>query len=253
MSFDIVNAHKDVPADNGVIIYWLGGAGFVFKFAGGETVCIDPYLSDFAERVVGFRRLSLAPIKASELVFDLLLITHTHPDHLDADSFDILTKSNPASKVIASQDCAEFLKENKGVNYQIVSPGDVSQFDNLSVRVVDADHGDLCPEAIGFVIGCAGRSLYFTGDTAFNEKLLAEPIAAKPEIIIPCINGAFGNMNAKEAAVLARKCRSKVAVPCHFWLFAEHGGSPAEFKEYLNAESPETELLLLTPGRGIEV
>lgn len=252
MSFDIQNVRQDVPADNQVFIYWLCGAGFLFKFAGGQSVCIDPYLSDSVEALAGFRRLSLAPVKANELFFDLLLITHEHPDHLDTESFDELMQTNPDCKIIASTDCTKALKD-KDVDCRFVSPGDVVEIGAVTIRTVPADHGDYSPEAIGFIIEFGGRSLYFTGDTAFNEELLRDVINLKPEILIPCINGAFGNLDEKEAAVLAARCRAKAVVPCHFWLFAEHGGSPGKFRDFLKEESPATELYLLTPGRGVTV
>jgi len=118
---------------------------------------------------------------------------------------------------------------------------------------VPADHGDLCPSAVGFLIRFSGREVYLTGDTAFDENLMAESIKGQPEIVIPCINGAYGNMDESAAAILTGKCRAKTAIPSHFWLFAEHGGSPARFGECLKTHAPATNLLLLTPGRGVEV
>lgn len=253
MPFSITNIRNDVPGSSKkVIIYWLGGSGFVFKFHSRQIICIDPYLSDCVEKGFGFRRLSLVPLTTEELFFDVLLLTHDHLDHMDVDSFDILVKTNQNCRVVASTACADFL-EKKKVDYQLTAPGNVCKIGDITVKTVPADHGDLSPEAVGFVISFAGRSLYFTGDTAFNEKLLADTISLQPEILIPCINGAFGNLNEREAAIIASRCNAKVAIPCHFWLFAEHGGSPGKFKEHLNAESPGTEVLLLTPGRGVEV
>ena len=95
MSFDILNMRRDKPAENKIIIYWLGGSGFLFKFGTGQIICIDPYLSDGVEKEFGFRRLSLAPLRANELFFDVLLATHDHLDHLDTYSFDMLVKTNP--------------------------------------------------------------------------------------------------------------------------------------------------------------
>ena len=93
---------QHVPGRNQVLVYWLGGAGIVFKFDDGYTICIDPYLSNAVERLYGFKRLHPAPISADKLNFDALLITHEHEDHLDIDSFEELMKNNPASKVVAS-------------------------------------------------------------------------------------------------------------------------------------------------------
>jgi len=253
MPFDLLNIRQNKPRQGKAIIYWLGGSGFVFQFSGDEIICVDPYLSDSVERLFGFRRLSLAPIKAGELVFDLLFLTHDHADHLDIDSFDTIVKTNPGCRILTPRSCAGFL-ETKKAAYELISPGTLSQMGNVSLKTVAADHGELCPDALGFIISFAGRSLYFTGDTAFNENLMAEAIDARPEIVIPCINGAYGNMNEKDAATLVGKCQAKTAVPSHFWFFAEHGeGCPAKFRDLLKSGTTKTEVILLTPGRGVEI
>ena len=249
---DLLDIRQNTPADDKILVYWLSGAGFVFKFSSGQIVCIDPYLSDYAEQSVGFVRLSLPPVKASELVTDVLLITHEHPDHLDIDSFDEIIKNNPNCKIVASAACSEFL-QRKHADYQILAVGDNFSNSNFDILIVDTDHGKLSPEAVGCIITFAGRKIYYTGDTSYNEKVLADNIALNPEIIIPCINGTFGNLDEKQAAILAGQCQAKLAIPCHFWLFAEHGGDPEKFKKHLQNESPETELLLLKPGRGVEI
>ena len=201
MEFDIANIRRDTPGPGNVIVYWLGGSGFAFKFSEGETICIDPYLSDAAERLFGFRRLSLAPIKAADLSCDLLLFTHDHADHLDTDSFDALMHANRGCRVLAPASCADFLG-SRNAAYEIVSPGTRSQLGNVCIETVAADHGDLCPDAVGFVLSFSDRHLYFTGDTAFDEQRMAKAIGMQPEIVIPCINGAYGNMNETEAAIL---------------------------------------------------
>jgi len=98
-----------------------------------------------------------------------------------------------------------------------------------------------------------GHSLCVTGDTAYTKSMMAPAIASAPDIVIPCINGAFGNLNEEEAATLVAACKARLTIPSHFWLFAEHGGSPNEFRNQVDAKSPETEFVLMTPGRGIEI
>ena len=67
---DVLNL-KDIsqhePTKKKVLVYWLGGAGFVFKFDVGYTICIDPYLSDSVERLFGFKRLQPTPIIADRI------------------------------------------------------------------------------------------------------------------------------------------------------------------------------------------
>jgi L-ascorbate 6-phosphate lactonase len=253
MPFDIRQIRKHRPTAGKALIYWLGGAGFVFTFADGEVVCIDPYLGDAVERIYGgFRRLSLPPVKADELFFDTLLLTHDHGDHLDVDSMEPLMQANPHCRVLAPKPCVGFLRDHH-IAHELVSPGSISKIGNVTIKTVAADHGDLCPEAVGFLFTFSGRQLYFTGDTAYNKDLMAETIMAQPEILVPCINTAYGNLSEREAAVLANACGAKMAIPSHFGLFVEHGGCPRRFWESLQVEAPAVKLLVLTPGRGVEI
>jgi len=248
MDFDVKQVGQVNVASNKIIVYWLGGSGFIFKFDSGITVCIDPYLSNSVEKLCGFKRLSLPPLHPCELRFDVLLITHDHPDHLDADIIDDIFETNPDSYVIAPQSCLE--KINHEQRFITAEPDKPFEICNLTVRTVPADHGDLSPDAVGYMMCMNDRMVYFTGDTALSEDVLQEAINVQPEIVIPCINGAFGNLSEEQAAVLLQKCNAKVSIPSHFWLFAEHGGSPQKFLDDAKRYSPQTKVFLLTPGQG---
>ena len=248
-----INEHSAyVPPKGKIIIYWLGGAGFLCVFDNGSRICIDPYLSDSVERLVGFKRLCKAPVSAFQLIFDVLLISHEHGDHLDIDSFDLLMRINPNCTVIAPAGCREYLK-NKCINQTIVSAGQMVAIQNHRITAVSADHGELSPTAIGFVISFGKRSMYFTCDTGYNEQLLRPAVDMKPDIVVPCINGAFGNMDEEQAAILAAKCEAKTAVPAHYGLFKEHGGNAVKFAEHLQRISPQTGVELLQVGFGKEL
>ncbi len=252
MNYNLKDIQRDLPKEGSVIVYWLGGAGFVFKFATGEVICIDPYLSDCVERMFGFRRLSLAPIQPEDLRFDYLLLTHDHMDHMDVDSFETLVKANPGCHIIAPECCEDFLN-SKGIAYKLTYPAITHKCGSIQVEATKADHGELCSSAVGFLMTFANHTLYFTGDTGYNETFMSPIIAAKPDIVIPCINGAYGNLSEDESSTLVAKCQAKTTIPAHFWLFAEHGGNPETFRTQVAAKSPQTQVLLLTPGRGQEI
>jgi L-ascorbate 6-phosphate lactonase len=251
MRFDIHNIRQNVHLkDHEILIYWLGGYGFVLKFPTGQILCMDPYLSDCVERIAGFRRLSLAPISADQLQSDILTITHDHPDHLDVDSIQDILRQNPNCAVVAGSSCENYLKELKTTPITILKAGQSVSFGEIAIEAIDADHGKLCKDAIGFLIRFRKRSLYFTADTCLNKNVLASAIQSRPEIIIPNINPTFGNLSEIGAASLVALCGSSIAIPGHFWLFAEHGGDPAAFQEQVHRLSPTTKVVLMTPGWG---
>jgi L-ascorbate 6-phosphate lactonase len=150
----------------------------MLKFSTGQILCIDPYLNDCAERMAGYPRLSLAPLTAEEVSTDVYLITHDHPDHLDVDGFDTIVAKNPGCTVIAGKSCEPFLK-TRSVPYKLAAIGEHIQCGNIKITAVSADHGDLCPGAIGFIIQFKNRMIYFTDDTSLNENLLAPAISIK--------------------------------------------------------------------------
>ena len=85
-----------------------------------------------------------------------------------------------------------------------------------------------------------------TGDCTYIK-------AGEIDILIAPINGAYGNLNERECAILSNAIQPKLTIPCHFGMFAAHGGSPNEFIQIMNSEYPEQQYLLMTPGEGIEI
>ncbi|MHB9070980.1 MAG: MBL fold metallo-hydrolase [Sedimentisphaerales bacterium] len=248
----ISNHSKILPSTDNVIIFWLGGAGFLIKYSGGFSVCVDPYLSDSAERLCGFKRLHPTPINADDLRLDVLFITHDHPDHLDEDSFDALMNNNACCNIFAPICCDGFLKSKKRA-YNMIKPGDYLSAGDLSVKVTKADHGNLSPFAVGYVFEKLGHTIYFTGDTGNNEAIFEVAINCKPDIVLPCINGAYGNLNEQQAAQLVARCNPTHTIPMHFGLFKEHGGDAKKFAAIVKNLSVKTKVHILAPGDGIEI
>lgn len=240
-----------IPKKNNMLIYWLGGGGFVFKFSDKTTICIDPYLSNSVERLFGFKRLIQPPITPEALKFDALLVTHEHGDHLDIDIFETLVAQNPKSKIFAPKSCKDFI-DGYTSNYIIVEPGKTYDAGMIKIEPVSADHGELSPDAVGFMLYFANRKIYFTGDTSLNYEKMDYAISLKPDILMPCINGAYGNMNEMEAAVLAKKCNSKIVIPSHYGLFKEHGGNAELFRDNILKISPDSNCIILGLGEGEE-
>ena len=220
--------------ENGCLgIYWLAQAGFVFKTPAGKVVYVDPYLSDFVERLVGFKRMMLCPIEPENVVADLVVCTHEHPDHLDLDALPIVAK-NPSTHFAGPVECVKEF-EKLGVRADrchLLDEGKEITVAGIQVRGVFADHGELAPDALGVVLVLDGIKVYHTGDTSYRLEQFKPAIDMHPDILIPCINGAYGNLNSEEAALLTRAVSPRLAIASHFWMFVEHNGNP---KSYLEA------------------
>ncbi|MFA6291983.1 MAG: MBL fold metallo-hydrolase [Victivallales bacterium] len=235
----------------GVSLKYLGQAGFLLVNRAGRRIVIDPYLSDCVERCVGFKRMQ-PPVAAPEsLCADIVLSTHSHLDHLDIDSFPALI-SRPNAFFIGAPDCEEVYK-SLGIpkaRYKILRAGESTVTAGVTFRAIYADHGDLAPDAVGFLMEIDGVKIYNVGDSGLaTDKILKSLGDVKVDIMIVPVNGAFGNLDALEACALGVAVRPVMIIGSHFWMFVEQGGDPAAFL----AESKRLGLngVIMSPGEVI--
>jgi L-ascorbate 6-phosphate lactonase len=102
---------------------------------------------------------------------------------------------------------------------------------------------------LSLVLDFGGIRVICTGDTAFRPKLLQPLHQPRPDLLLPCINGVFGDMGPIDAAMLTQAVGPRFAVPCHYGMFAEHGAAdPGGFLHACRHFCPEVKAFLLRPG-----
>jgi L-ascorbate 6-phosphate lactonase len=213
-------------------IFFLGQAGFVIKNPEGKIIYVDPYLSDACNRMFGFKRIFPAPLAAEEVHADLFVITHEHGDHYDTDALPVIAQRNPAALFAGPIECIKMFKDLKIPDRQLIllePQKPVSPLPKVDLFPLPADHGDLSPDALGIILTAEGKKIYFPGDTAFRADIFKDAAKHQIDIAIPPINGKFGNLDSPQAAEAVKIIHPKLAIPCHFWLFIQHNGNPAEF------------------------
>ena len=238
-------------ASGSVAMWWLGQAGFAFKTASGKVVYADPYLSDAVERLHGFKRLSLPAIAAEEVHADLVLMTHEHADHLDPDAIPVIARNNPGCRFAGPSGCLAGLAEASVAadRIDVLKPGQAHDLDFVVVHTAPADHGDLSASALSLLLRFGDLRVLLTGDTSLRTGLIQPLLEPRPDVVVPCINGVFGNMNHIDAAFLIQQARPRFAIPCHFWTFAEQGaGDPGGFLHACHRFCPEVMAIVLKPG-----
>ena len=239
---------SSVNFSTGVMLKFLGQAGFLLKGKDGKTLVIDPYLSDCVERCVGFKRMQPPVATPESLSADIVLSTHSHLDHLDIDIFPaFIAQSN--TFFIGAPDCEEVYKSLgiDSIRYKILHAGESTVTAGMTFRAIYADHGELAPDAVGFLIEMDGIKIYNVGDSGLaTDKILKSLGNVEVDIMIAPINGAFGNLNASEACALGTAVHPKLIIGSHFWMFVEQGGDPAAFL----AESKNMGLngIIMAPG-----
>ena len=242
--------------EGNVRIWWLGQAGFAFKTSDGKIVYLDPYLSDAVERLHGFKRLSLSPILAEEVRADWVVLTHEHTDHLDPDALPVIAKNNPSCRFAAPAGCVDAFKKAriKTSRWTELKPNCVHPFDSMVVHTAPADHGDYSPTALALVLDFEGVRVLCSGDTSLRTKSFKPLYDLHVDVVLPCINGVFGNMNHVDASMMVQQAAPQIAIPCHYWTFAEQGaGDPGGFLNACRHVAPDAQAMVLKPGEGLTV
>lgn len=235
--------------DNELAIFWVGQAGFILKDSEDRQLAIDLYLTDCGERKRGFKRISPKLLAPTEVAPNYYLITHSHFDHLDYDAIPLIASSQK-TVFCGPESCIDQLREDEIREEQciLMKPGDIVLFEGVKVTAVKADHGVMAPDAIGYVVEMGGHCVFFAGDTCYRKDNNEVVSQYKPEVAVVCINGEFGNMDAREGAQAAIDAGAKIAIPCHFWTFVEHRGDPKAFAEYLEEHGQDCKAQFMQQG-----
>ena len=246
----ILEMNRIEPEMGEIAVIWLGQAGFLFKEAGGVSIAIDPYLTGYCEKTAGFKRLSPSVITPAELKVDFILVSHNHPDHLDAEAVPVMMQNYSETILVGPDsvinDCMRLGTDSSRLVR--LNRGSSIEKNGIGIKAIYADHGDLSPDAVGFLLTIGGVKIYFAGDTSYCPGKLDDAMEFKPDIIIPPINGAYGNLNEEEAARLTADTGAKVSIPCHFWTFREHGGNPQIYFEAMKKHASGSKPVFLTAG-----
>lgn len=242
----------------GTYIFSVGQAGFIIKSASGQLIAIDLYLSDCVERTeghIGFKRMLPKILKTYDLTFDVILATHPHLDHFDIDSIPEMM-SNNVSQLYCSVDCDKLIKQTQMEYYNdrihYVKPGETYHPGDFSLYFVNCDHGAGAPDAVGVVVEVDGKRIYETGDTCLRLDRVDEiKSIGDIDVLIAPINGAYGNLNEKECVELSKVIRPRLTIPCHYGLFASHGGNPDVFCDEI--KNTDLRFTIMTQGEAIRL
>lgn len=222
---DVLN--KSIP-EKAVGIWWIGQGGFVFKTSKSKIIFVDPYFSDSVEKRNGLKRMVDVPINPEEIAADFFLCTHADLDHADPETINKIRNAKifigPESVCKIYRSCG--IPEEKIVK---ISQGEERIFGDTKISATFARHSQ---DSVGYIFDFNGITVYITGDTEYDKKL-KEVGNFKPDIMFICINGKWGNMNYKEAAILTKEINPEMVIPMHYGMFKENTADPEDFINYL--------------------
>ena len=203
-------------------VTWLTHSGLLFENE-NIKVLVDPYLTDsLGENTPSKKRRIPVDESYFYISVDVVLITHTHPDHLDPDTLSrFLVGKDKRITVLASPSAYGKITE-LGFDHNVVllAPHSVYSVGGVTFYAVKAEHSDR--DAVGFIMDDGEKTYYVSGDTLYNFDVIDDCLDLVEDGVdyafLP-INGEGNNMNAKDAADFAYEIGAKVAVPVHYGLF----------------------------------
>lgn len=193
-------------------------------FIGHATVLIEDsnvrILTDpfFEQKILAGLKRRIPPACSVEdlPVINLVLISHTHPDHFDLEAIGKL-KGNPI--IVMPWGRKNELKKC-ALNTIELKPGEYYEKSGVKITAVTARH--MYGHCLGYVIELSGQKIYFTGDTKlFNgiEKLRTQNI----DLMLLPFDGTpvFGSIWTKaDAAKAIAAVQPRIYVPIHCGTFS---------------------------------
>lgn len=196
----------------------------------GYKIITDPVFSRWVYGVPRFRKAKIdAPFTQNGA--DLILISHAHKDHLNGKSLNKFSKNIPIG---SHTDNKKYLKKCKFKNIFEFLFWESQTFNEgkITITSVPAFHGKTLPwgpigTSGGFIIQYGQKTIYFAGDTAYDENLF-EDIGKRFEIDILLMPvGAYSprwmlrseHTNPDEAIKTMSILKAKKMIPIHWGSF----------------------------------
>ncbi len=115
---------------------------------------------------------------------DAVLVTHQHPDHVDAVNIAGLMGRNPEARLVAEEGVITLLAE-RGLDAAVATPNDQLDFAGIVVEVVGGAHAVIHPSLprvgnVGYVVSAGGGPRFFHPGDAYDTAPAAIDVLALP-------------------------------------------------------------------------
>jgi N-acyl-phosphatidylethanolamine-hydrolysing phospholipase D len=226
-------------APSQLTVTWVGHSSLLIQL-GGRNILTDPMWSERASPVhfAGPRRWVPPGIAFDDLPpLDVVVQSHNHYDHLDADTVRRLARRHPDASWILPLGLGSFVRK-RGVRPDAIAELDWWQERHVaSLRVVATPAMHFSSRAIGdrgdtlwcgfALIGANGRRVFFAGDTGFHPDfgVIGQRCGPFDLALLPI--GAYEprwfmryvHMNPEEAVEAFRALNARTMVPIHWVTF----------------------------------
>jgi L-ascorbate metabolism protein UlaG (beta-lactamase superfamily) len=174
-----------------------------------DVLCLDVEnfsVNEHASIKIG--DIYIDPFKISDAQHDVqaVFITHSHYDHLDAES--LRKVANESTVFYAPENCHAELRKHGFTNIGDKLPDYAEAFPSYNIG---KDYHPKANDWVGYILTLGGKRFAICGDTDFTPELAG----IKCDVLFIPIGGKY-TMNATEAAKCANTIVPKVVVPTHY-------------------------------------
>jgi len=244
---DDVAAARNDPEN--LHLWWLGQSGFLVQWQ-GRHLLLDPYLSDslthkYASTDKPHVRMTERVIAPERLNFiDVVTSSHNHTDHFDRETLAALMRVNPKMDLVIPEANREFVVDGLGTVAEWprgLDAGKSHLLGGFKIHGVPAAHPLVEKDAwgrhkyLGYVIEAGPWTVYHSGDTKLFAGMEEGLRRWQINVALLPINGDLperrvaGNLDGRQAALLAKEIEAGVVIPCHYEMFEFNTASPDEF------------------------
>lgn len=201
-----------------LIVHPINHATFAVQWS-GKTIYVDP--------VGGAGRFKGLPAP------DLVLITHTHPDHLDRGTLEAVVK--PQTTLVTPSAVAEQLPAELRKKTIVLNNGQTGEIEGIKINAIPAynttpERQKYHPKGRdnGYILDLGGTRVYISGDTEETPEMDA---LKDINVAFLCMNLPY-TMDVEQAAKAVRDFRPKIVYPYHY-----RGADLEEFQKLVGSDS----------------
>lgn len=200
-----------LKGNDSILITFIANCGYLIEIDSHKIV-VDGLFKDGLNRYSSPDSMTQNLLTSNTDPFDdvdLILITHSHPDHFDGDMVRDCMISNPNVSLICPKQVQDILSEDKK-EYAIISKRIIEctpdtftsrliEFSGIDIQVCRLAHSGEMDSNIqnnGYMITINGKSVFHTGDAdPFQIDNYTGIRLDEQAIVVGLINDQFGNMN----------------------------------------------------------